>query len=518
MAQQKFQVIDIFAGPGGLGEGFSALEIARARPFQIGLSIEKDATAHRTLQLRAFYRQFKSADVPDSYYAYLRGETDRESLQRECRKQWDAAAHEAVRATLGKDDSYEIDRRIADIVAGSRQWVLIGGPPCQAYSLVGRSRVGGIDEADHRVFLYREYLRILAEHQPPIFVMENVKGLLSSQLNGTCIFDRIVRDLQSPSLAVRRGRGSRRQATYRLFSMVVAPQIGLHGHAEHEPSDFIIRCERYGVPQARHRVILLGVDDRLLFDPSICQLQRLPSVPVASVLAGLPPLRSGLSKQPDSFEAWRTQLRNYATPGHLKTIGDVQLRDRIKKAVQLVNKCALGRGGEFIRGTVSVQYAKNWYLDARLKGVCNHSTRGHIVGDLYRYLYASCFALEHERSPELAEFPSELLPAHENVNEAVLGSCFGDRFRVQVSSKPATTVTSHISKDGHYYIHPDPTQCRSLTVREAARIQTFPDNYFFEGPRTAQYQQVGNAVPPLLARQIAAAVQRILTEGKWGRS
>jgi DNA (cytosine-5)-methyltransferase 1 len=168
------------------------------------------------------------------------------------------------------------------------------------------------------------------------------------------------------------------------------------------------------------------------------------------------------------------------------------------------------RGGNFVPSRPRIYHPDDeWFLDPQIGGVCNHSTRSHIPEDLSRYLFAACYGRAKGRSPVLSEFPSSLLPDHHNVNDALKGGYFADRFRVQLAREPATTVTSHISKDGHYYIHYDPSQCRSLTVREAARLQTFPDNYFFCGPRTAQYIQVGNAVPPLLARQIAKVVYKV---------
>jgi DNA (cytosine-5)-methyltransferase 1 len=140
----------------------------------------------------------------------------------------------------------------------------------------------------------------------------------------------------------------------------------------------------------------------------------------------------------------------------------------------------------------------------------HHVSRGHMQGDLHRYLFASCYGELYDQSAHLRDFPSALLPLHKNVQFRTQ-SHFEDRFRVQLKNRPASTITSHISKDGHYFIHYDPTQCRSLTVREAARLQTFPDNYLFEGSRTAQYHQVGNAVPPLLSMQIAEIVYEVLS-------
>jgi DNA (cytosine-5)-methyltransferase 1 len=165
-------------------------------------------------------------------------------------------------------------------------------------------------------------------------------------------------------------------------------------------------------------------------------------------------------------------------------------------------------GGAFIAQDAAmngpVGRLHDWFFDPRLGGVIQHDTRSHMHSDLHRYLFASCYAKTFGVSPKVTQFPRGLLPAHENATDD--HPPFSDRFRVQLASSPSSTVVAHIAKDGHYFIHPDPSQCRSLTVREAARLQTFPDNYFFEGNRTQQYTQVGNAVPPLLARKIALVV------------
>jgi DNA (cytosine-5)-methyltransferase 1 len=147
-----------------------------------------------------------------------------------------------------------------------------------------------------------------------------------------------------------------------------------------------------------------------------------------------------------------------------------------------------------------------WFFDAQLGGILDHQTRGHMDSDIARYAFVASFGEQLGRSPRLDDFPEHILPNHKNVKS----NKFVDRFKVQLKDKPATTITSHISKDGHYFIHYDPNQCRSLTVREAARIQTFPENYFFEGNRTQQYIQVGNAVPPYLAYQVAVSIKKIL--------
>jgi DNA (cytosine-5)-methyltransferase 1 len=500
-------VIDLFAGPGGLGEGFSALRRDGQPVFKIKLSIEKDPFAHQTLRLRAFFRQFPDGKAPEEYYDHLAGKLTQDELFEKFPKEKERAADEAWHAELGhKDFPYDIvGDRIADALGNRVNWVLIGGPPCQAYSLVGRSRRKNDPtfRTDEKHFLYKEYLRIIADHQPPVFVMENVKGLLSAKVEEEGILEKILNDLENPLDAIYGRHVRRHNLTYRLFSLVVRDG-DLFGRCPSK--DFVVRAEDYGIPQARHRVVVLGVDSEIDLEPGVLTKQQ-ETVSIEDVISDLPHLRSGLSKEPDSADAWREALIRAATSDWFRSPKvNAELRAEIQTVISAVNG-TLDRGSMFEPATRRIiRCHRQWFEDPRIGGVCNHATRSHIKEDLHRYLFAAAFARVHGRSPLLNDMPQELLPKHKNVDDALKDTKFNDRFRVQVKGQPSTTVTSHISKDGHYFIHYDPTQCRSLTVREAARLQTFPDNYFFEGPRTQQYHQVGNAVPPLLARQIAEIV------------
>jgi len=507
-------VIDLFAGPGGLGEGFATFsDRLGSTPFRIALSIEKDDFAHETLLLRSFFRQFDRGSVPTDYYNLLRGEIDRDVLFRRHDTAAKRAQDEAWHAELGKVPRNELRDRIDKATGTADSWVLIGGPPCQAYSIAGRSRNKGRKDydpdTDERQTLYVEYLQTIADHWPSVFVMENVKGLLSATLKDQRVFQRILDDLRSPRNALRReGRSIRKNGgahTYSVFSVV------RHGMFEDtDLADYVVRAEDYGTPQARHRVIIVGIRDDLGIDKTPV-LRADQTVAAEKVLDGLPRLRSGRSRGTDTADDWLDVLYSTEDKRWFRQVGDREVRARIENAIDSLTRPQKDRGAEFVEYESKTGWQSKWYVDDRLGGVCNHSTRGHMDSDLHRYLFTSCFGLEHGRSPVLSEFPPGLLPDHANVSGRLNGYlAFADRFRVQVKSRPSTTITSHIAKDGHYYIHYDPTQCRSLTVREAARLQTFPDNYLFCGPRTAQYAQVGNAVPPLLAQQIARIVAEVL--------
>ena len=513
----EFAVVDLFAGPGGLAEGFSSVVAPDGkRPFKIVLSVEKERAAHSTLLLRTFLRQF-SDGFPPEYYSFLNGGTAEPDWEKLYPKEWKAANYHALLLELGKKETTKfLYERIDEIHAEyGDNTILIGGPPCQAYSLVGRARNCGVEgyvaEDDPKHFLYEQYILILERLQPAAFVMENVKGMLSSSVNNEGIFAKVLADLRSAG-----DRGG-----YRLVALAPSVERKLSLSAlEPRPTDFIIRAEDFGLPQARHRVIVTGLRrDHLKREQAPLGAGLLnPSdrrAVIEDVLDGMVRLRSGLSHH-DSPDLWAREMQS-AVKTVLSAFTSFSqpekrlLKERTEECGRIVQEESYLLARTASRpnklGVNCPPALRHWIADSRLKALPNHETRGHMASDLARYLFAAIFAEIKGATPKAKDFPDVLAPEHQSW---ATGN-FNDRFRVQIQGQPSATITCHISKDGHYFIHPDPTQCRSLTVREAARLQTFPDNYFIKGNRTEQFIQVGNAVPPFLAKQIGDAVLGLLS-------
>lgn len=502
--QTKYPVVDVFAGPGGLGEGFASADIGRTYPpFQVVLSLERDEFAHKTLFLRHFLRHFPDSQFPDEYYDYLKSSITLDEVYHKYPNEFGNAQKSAPRLSIEKKTHGVVNKLIKQRLAGRKKWALVGGPPCQAYSSAGRSRMinDPAFEQDERHFLYREYLEIIINHCPPVFVMENVKGLLSAKVEGESIIRRIISDLSSPKSS----NGTNNNGpNYRLYSLCEK----VASNDDIDPRMFLVKAEEYGVPQARHRMFIVGIRNDLCVKPNLLRPQAPPVV--NEVIGDLPKIRSGLSRSVDSYQNWRNEIMKLPDLNLKKQLNGHNYAKDVSDGihVQLQNL-------SFPQERISTKYPENFkknhpaideLFDPRLNILTAHQSRSHMASDLRRYMYASVFAKVTGKSPRLADFPSELLPVHKNVDPEKSNLPFSDRFRVQLPTQVATTITSHISKDGHYYIHHDPAQCRSLTIREAARLQTFPDNYSFEGTKTAIYHQVGNAVPPYLARQIAEII------------
>lgn len=502
-------VVDLFAGPGGLGEGFTALELGGAPGFDVRLSIEKDPVACATLRLRKFVRAFKTP--PPEYWGYLAGALSLEELFHRYPREGNLAITRTWQAELGRISQALVYRRVRAALGSTTSWVLIGGPPCQAYSLVGRARMKHRSdfEDDERHFLYREYLRIVANQHPTVFVMENVKGLLSAKHSGHGMFDRICADLRQPGRAARMTRAY--GIEYELYTLAATDEPDLY---EEDADSFLVRAEDYGIPQSRHRVFIVGVlktGHRSSLKPE--RLQRRPLVTARDAIGDLPRLRSRLSGELDSQDAWVNVIEQIQVQDWFRLNNESSLADVVKvaRASLSANRWPLHTNNAVYRQASSTDALKSWYRTGAV-GLTMHESRSHMRSDLWRYFFCACFAASRGRSPSLRDFPHELIPNHRNALDSIRSGKFVDRFSVQMPDRPSSTVVSHIAKDGHYYIHYDPTQCRSLSPREAARLQTFPDNYFFEGKRTEQFHQIGNAVPPLLAREIARIVRKLMTK------
>lgn len=505
-----FGIVDLFAGPGGLGEGFASLVEDGHAPFRIGISVEKEASAHRTLTLRAFLREYRVryGVLPHQFIDFHSGLVSQPDWSEVDSEAWSVAIDEARALELGTEAAATaIDGAVAKLQGSYEDTILIGGPPCQAYSLVGRARSRGkrgyVPEKDQRHYLFREYIRVLDRLRPAAFVMENVKGMLSSTVESRLVFEMLMEDLSS--------LGTGRGHLYELRAIrVEGGKASLQDAAQ--PSDFVVRAEEFGVPQRRHRVIIVGIRSDLASGISRARIDLSGTTrTVAETIGNMPTLRSGLSRGSDSAAAWQATVVEAAkqlASIHrskdsipLRTAFSALAQDLEAGLLPLRTSAELPAG----YGTTNDKLLR-WLEQPELRAIAQHETRGHMASDLGRYMFAAVFGEVRGYSPKAADFPLALSPDHRNWHSGV----FNDRFRVQLAGKASTTVTSHISKDGHYFIHPDPVQCRSLTVREAARLQTFPDDYLFLGNRTQQYVQVGNAVPPFLARQIAMVVSASL--------
>ena len=381
------KVIDLFSGPGGLGEGFSSIQDENgSKIFKLISSIEREPSAHRTLKLRAFFRQFDEA--PKEYYDFLKGKlgaSPEEKLYKipKFAEQVAAAEKEALNLELGKDDEKIYSAISASL--GSDDCVLIGGPPCQAYSVAGVARNKSNQKydptLDNRNFLYKEYLKVIALFQPLIFVMENVKGMLSAKINGEFIYKSIFKDLEDPSASIKLSPLNQKSHKYRIVSFVTS----VDNNEILQPKDYIINSEEYGIPQRRHRVILLGIrediadnwkSDRLLVGNS--------PVAVKDVLSDLPKLRSGLSKELNTDDNWLKSIKENAstTIDSLHKNGQQLIANEFAKAISEIEIPKSKQGNNFgLKRPTSMKnkYLKSWYYDKKLSGhICNHETRGHL--------------------------------------------------------------------------------------------------------------------------------------------
>jgi DNA (cytosine-5)-methyltransferase 1 len=414
-------LIDMFSGAGGLTEGF----------FKSGYNfishIEMNKYASETLETRSLYHYLKENGNEKDYYAYLNEETTKKQLFKDNHEFSKQASSIIINEEISKSTEDSLIKKIKknmDESSIKKIDGIIGGPPCQAYSIVGRGRSSDCMKGDHRNYLYEHYIKFLKEFKPDFFVFENVPGMLSARTDRNIFEDfhnKIKRLDQDYTV------------DYRIL------------HADH-----------FNVLQSRKRLIVVGHKcDKDFFETPF--KPEADKYIVSDILEDLPPLVPGKGK--DSPQKYNGKITKYLEKFHIRTKKDVLIQHRAR----------------------------------------NHNEQDR---EIYRYAI-NAWETEGKRI-RYDKLPSHL-KTHKNQKS------FIDRFKVIAGNLPtAHTIMAHISKDGHYYIHPDINQARSLTVREAARIQSFPDNFKFEGPMTAQYMQIGNAVPPLMAEGIAIRIKEFM--------
>ncbi len=411
--------LDLFAGAGGLSEGF----------IQAGYTpvahVEMDAAACNTLKTRAAYHWLKKENRLEIYHQYLNGNVGRAEFYESVPN---SIMDSVLNYEISEDTLPEIFDKIDTLLNENRLDLIVGGPPCQAYSLAGRARSESSMVGDQRNYLYRLYARFLQRYRPKYFVFENVVGLLSAkEEDGTLHFDNM---------------------------------RALFQDCGYSTEYKVLNAFQYGVLQNRKRIILIG--------------------------------------KRGNFEHFYPEIPAVDTSGITVS--------------ELLDDLPAIKAGEGINGPVATnEYTGTYLYNAYIKEYAHepvtlHIARPHTRQDLEIYRIAvETWNRDHTRI-QYTDLPKELR-THKNLTS------FLDRFKVVAKDLPCTqTVVAHISKDGHYYIHPDIQQNRSLTPREAARLQTFPDNYYFESSkagtgRTAAFRQIGNAVPVRLAYSVASAIR-----------
>ena len=404
-----YTIIDLFAGAGGLSEGF-----VQAGFVPIA-HIEMDKDACDTLRTRCCYHYLRSHDNLDVYYSYLKGEITREALYSSVPKE---VVDTVINVTISDETVSDTFKQIHKIAGERSIDMIVGGPPCQAYSLLGRhdKRM----EDDPRTLLYLQYGKFLEEFKPKGFVFENVPGLLSAK------------------------KGEHFKNLQEYFN-----QLGYKVHFK------MLDASDYGVLQVRKRLIIVGWEKRNDHGYPHFVQKTTPYV-VNDILDDLPVLKAG-----DEIRVapYRKPANQYLQESGIRSEKDVFVTQNISRPLN-DNDAAI------------YKYAILQWNQQRIR-IKNNT------------------------------LPKEI---RTQKNE----TSFLDRFKVVNGTGYSHTVIAHIAKDGHYYIHPNIAYCRSLSVREAARLQSFPDNFYFEGSRSAIFKQIGNAVPPVFANTIAKSIHALL--------
>ena len=407
---KKYNFIDLFAGAGGLSEGF-----IRAG-FNPIAHVEMNPDACNTLKTRTAFHYLKEKGRVNEYYEYLKGEITRDEL-------WSKIPQHLISSVINKEISPETLPQIFNIIDQELQKkdvdIVIGGPPCQAYSVAGRARKNMDD--DPRIHLYKHYVEFLKRYKPKMFVFENVPGILSAS-NGKYL--------------------------EKIFSAVKEQGYELEKN--------VLNAKDFNVLQDRKRVIIIGWRKDLKLQYPKFDSKEVQYEVLKHLFSDLPKLKSGQ--------------------------GEWNATKYIKKTNSYLESTGIRNGIDF---------------------TTQHIARYNNENDLEIYRIAVEKWINENKRLNYSELPERLI-RHNNTKT------FTNRFQVVNHKGVSHTVVAHICADGHYYIHPDINQNRSITVREAARIQSFPDDYFFESSRTAAFKQIGNAVPVLMAEGIAKKIREML--------